>query len=170
MEVRFSSTTRCAPFTSNPDTHLPPPCPSCLQTLALSQSWASFLRPRWKITMAPCLPYLNSTQLLRAPYNIKYPSLIHFFSPSFNTYSSVTYSLALHSFDPKQLQSEWTVCLLDTDFRKMTALCDAKGCLGLTGFIQAMHEQIRIFTVSILANTSRHVANSRLSVLKQIPV
>ena len=40
------------------------------------------------------------------------------------------------------------------------ALCDADGCLGLAGFMKAMHYQIRNFTKSSLADTSRRVTFS----------
>ncbi len=40
-------------------------------------------------------------------------------------------------------------------YTAVAALCDADGCLGLEGFIQVMHDQIRMFTKSSLADTSR---------------
>ena len=51
----------------------------------------------------------------------------------------------------------------------LAALCDADGCLGLAGFVQVMHDQIRTFTKSSLADTSRsrklkwHAASFQLS-------
>ena len=40
-------------------------------------------------------------------------------------------------------------------FSGVAALCDENGCLGLAGFIQVMYDQIRTFTKSSLADTSR---------------
>ena len=61
---------------------------------------------------------------------------------------------------------------LSTPFHSaaLAVLCDSNGCLGRDGFIQVMHDQIRTFTKSSLAETSRflklklHAASHQLSI------
>ena len=74
---------------------------------------------------------------------------------SFLWYAFLPYACSISINIPNQKRALIYLTPSSTACMVFAALCDADGCLGLDGFMQAMHDQIRTFTKSSLADTSR---------------